>query len=74
MPQNVDREQYIKAFKEDIFTDIIVEKLDDADICYISQQGLNKDELYYIKHKNFLYHGNKVWSRWHSFHKRINDN
>lgn len=67
LPQHVDRNPYVNTFKEDIEVDYIVEKLEDVDVLYITAHGTPKDELYYFRINKYLYHGQKIWSKWHSF-------
>lgn len=67
LPQHIDREPYLIAFKEDIELDYIVEKASDVDILYITAPGAPGDELYYFRMNDYLFHGQRIWSRWHSF-------
>jgi len=67
LPQHVDRNPFIKTFKEDIEVDYIIEKLQDVEILYITAHGRTGDELYYFRINDCLYHGQKIWSKWHSF-------
>jgi len=67
LPSEIPLDNTLKLFKKDIFLDSIVEKLDNAKLYYI-QIGPNKfDELYYVEANGDLFHGEKVWSDYHSF-------
>lgn len=67
LPKQIDPKPYVKTFKEDIELDYIAEKLENVDILYMKAPGAPGDELYYFRIDDYLYHGQKIWSKWHSF-------
>ena len=70
LPKNLGYDNVLTTFKEDFEIDYSIDKLQEVDIFYITQPG---EELYYFRVGNRLFHGNKVWSKWHSFIPFLND-
>ena len=67
LPQYVNSDPYLVTFKQDIEIEQMVERLENVDLLYITMSRSCKDELYYFRINGHLYHGDKVWSQWHSF-------
>jgi hypothetical protein len=67
LPSEIPLNKTLKLFKKDIFLDSIVEKIDNAKLYYVQLGSKNFDELYYIEANGVLFHGEKVWSDYHSF-------
>jgi len=67
LPHGINRDPYLRTFKEDIELDYIVERLQNVDILYITSPVAPRDELYYFRANEYLFHGQKIWSKWHSF-------
>lgn len=66
-PKDISRQLIAKTFKKDIFIDCILEEIEDVTLYYLVSNEERGDELYYFSKGDRFFHGERVWSAYHSF-------
>ena len=67
IPSGLSAVKYLRTYKRDIYYDCIIEEHNNINVYYIDTNNGKGDELYYFELANGLYHGDKIWSRYHPF-------
>jgi len=72
-PVGIKSRDLARVFKRDITIDSIVERIANVNLYYVESVHGRDDELYYFACNSRLFHGEKIWSRYHPFISAFKD-